>query len=109
MRPSGRALDEAREVKIIRHFTSHAEGSVLVCFGNTQVICTASVEKGVPRWLQGKGQGWITAEYGMLPRSTHTRNAREASRGKQGGRTLEIQRLIGRSLRAAIEIGRAHV
>ncbi len=104
MRPSGRALDEAREVKIIRHFTSHAEGSVLVCFGNTQVICTASVEKGVPRWLQGKGQGWITAEYGMLPRSTHTRNAREASRGKQGGRTLEIQRLIGRSLRAAIDL-----
>lgn len=104
MRPSGRALDEAREVKIIRHFTSHAEGSVLVCFGNTQVICTASVEKGVPRWLQGKGQGWINAEYGMLPRSTHTRNAREASRGKQGGRTLEIQRLIGRSLRAAIDL-----
>jgi len=104
MRPSGRAPDQAREVKIIRHFTSHAEGSVLVCFGNTQVICTASVEKGVPRWLQGKGQGWVTAEYGMLPRSTHTRNAREASRGKQGGRTLEIQRLIGRSLRAAIDL-----
>lgn len=104
MRPSGRALDEAREVKIIRHFTSHAEGSVLVCFGNTQVICTASVEKGVPRWLQGKGQGWITAEYGMLPRSTHTRNRREATSGKQGGRTLEIQRLIGRSLRAAIDL-----
>lgn len=104
MRPSGRALDEAREVKIIRHFTSHAEGSVLVCFGNTQVICTASVEKGVPRWLQGKGQGWITAEYGMLPRSTHTRNRREATSGKQGGRTLEIQRLIGRSLRAAVDL-----
>ncbi|NLW05071.1 MAG: ribonuclease PH [Pseudomonadaceae bacterium] len=104
MRPSGRAPDQAREVKIIRHFTSHAEGSVLVCFGNTQVICTASVEKGVPRWLQGKGQGWITAEYGMLPRSTHTRNRREATSGKQGGRTLEIQRLIGRSLRAAIDL-----
>ena len=104
MRPSGRALDETREVKIIRHFTSHAEGSVLVCFGATQVICTASVEKGVPRWLQGKGQGWITAEYGMLPRSTHTRNRREATSGKQGGRTLEIQRLIGRSLRAAIDL-----
>ncbi|GLR64904.1 ribonuclease PH [Marinospirillum insulare] len=104
MRPSGRAVDQAREVKIIRHFTSHAEGSVLVCFGNTQVICTASVEKGVPRWLQGKGQGWITAEYGMLPRSTHTRNRREATSGKQGGRTLEIQRLIGRSLRAAIDL-----
>ena len=104
MRPSGRASDQAREVKIIRHFTSHAEGSVLVCFGNTQVICTASVEKGVPRWLQGKGQGWITAEYGMLPRSTHTRNRREATSGKQGGRTLEIQRLIGRSLRAAVDL-----
>ncbi len=104
MRPSGRTPDQAREVKIIRHFTSHAEGSVLVCFGNTQVICTASVEKGVPRWLQGKGQGWITAEYGMLPRSTHTRNRREATSGKQGGRTLEIQRLIGRSLRAAIDL-----
>lgn len=104
MRPSGRTPDQAREVKIIRHFTSHAEGSVLVCFGNTQVICTASVEKGVPRWLQGKGQGWITAEYGMLPRSTHTRNRREATSGKQGGRTLEIQRLIGRSLRAAVDL-----
>lgn len=104
MRPSGRAADQAREVKIVRHFTSHAEGSVLVCFGNTQVICTATVEKGVPRWLQGKGQGWITAEYGMLPRATHSRNAREATRGKQGGRTLEIQRLIGRSLRAAVDL-----
>lgn len=106
MRPSGRAADQAREVKIIRHFTSHAEGSVLVCFGNTQVICTATVEKGVPRWLQGKGQGWITAEYGMLPRATHSRNAREATRGKQGGRTLEIQRLIGRSLRAAVDLNK---
>lgn len=104
MRPSGRAFDAAREVKIVRHFTSHAEGSVLVSFGNTQVICTASVEKGVPRWLQGKGQGWLTAEYGMLPRSTHSRNAREASRGKQSGRTLEIQRLIGRSLRQALDL-----
>ena len=104
MRPSGRALDQARKVEIVRHFNSHAEGSVLISFGNTQVICTASIEKGVPRWLQGKGQGWITAEYGMLPRSTHTRNQREASRGKQSGRTLEIQRLIGRSLRAAVDL-----
>ena len=104
MRPSGRTPDQAREIKIIRHFTSHAEGSVLVCFGNTQVICTASIEKGVPRWLSGKGKGWLTAEYGMLPRATHSRNAREATRGKQGGRTLEIQRLIGRSLRAAVDL-----
>ncbi|SFX38457.1 ribonuclease PH [Marinospirillum alkaliphilum] len=106
MRPSGRTPDQARDVKIIRHFTSHAEGSVLVCFGNTQVICTATVEKGVPRWLNGKGQGWITAEYGMLPRSTHSRNAREATRGKQGGRTLEIQRLIGRSLRSVVDLNK---
>lgn len=104
MRPSGRTPDQAREIKIIRHFTSHAEGSVLVCFGETQVICTASIEKGVPRWLSGKGKGWLTAEYGMLPRATHSRNAREATRGKQGGRTLEIQRLIGRSLRAAVDL-----
>lgn len=104
MRPSGRTPDQTREITIQRHFTSHAEGSVLVCFGNTQVICTASVDKGVPRWLRGKNQGWLTAEYGMLPRATHSRNSREATRGKQGGRTLEIQRLIGRSLRAAIDL-----
>ena len=104
MRPSGRTPDQAREITLQRHFTSHAEGSVLVSFGNTQVICTASVEKGVPRWLRGKNQGWLTAEYGMLPRATHSRNNREATRGKQGGRTLEIQRLIGRSLRSAIDL-----
>ncbi|WP_114416844.1 ribonuclease PH [Marinospirillum perlucidum] len=104
MRPSGRTPDQTREVTLSRHFTSHAEGSVLVCFGNTQVICTASVEKGVPRWLRGKNQGWLTAEYGMLPRATHSRNNREATRGKQGGRTLEIQRLIGRSLRSAVDL-----
>ena len=104
MRPSGRTPDQAREILLKRHFTSHAEGSVLVCFGNTQVICTASVEKGVPLWLRGKNQGWLTAEYGMLPRATHSRNNREATRGKQGGRTLEIQRLIGRSLRSAVDL-----
>ena len=106
MRPSGRGFDQKREVSIQRHFTRHAEGSVLVSFGQTQVICTASIEKGVPRWLKGKGEGWVTAEYGMLPRATHTRNSREASRGKQGGRTLEIQRLIGRSLRAVVDLKR---
>ena len=99
MRPSGRELDQLREVKITRQFTKHAEGSVLVEFGNTKVICTASVEESVPRFLRGKGQGWITAEYGMLPRSTGSRMAREAARGKQSGRTQEIQRLIGRALR----------
>ena len=104
MRPSGRTPDQAREITLQRHFTSHAEGSVLVSFGSTQVICTASVEKGVPRWLRGKNQGWLTAEYGMLPRATHSRNNREATRGKQGGRTLEIQRLIGRSLRSAVDL-----
>ena len=104
MRPSGRTPDQTREITLTRHFTSHAEGSVLVCFGNTQVICTASVDKGVPRWLRGKNQGWLTAEYGMLPRATHSRNNREATRGKQGGRTLEIQRLIGRSLRSAVDL-----
>jgi len=98
MRPSGRAHDQLRELSFTRNYTVHAEGSVLVAFGDTKVLCTASVEEGVPRFLKGKGQGWITAEYGMLPRSTHTRSGREASRGKQGGRTLEIQRLIGRSL-----------
>ncbi|MFP5382807.1 MAG: ribonuclease PH [Gammaproteobacteria bacterium] len=104
MRPSGRAPDQLREVRITRHYTRHAEGSVLIAFGDTQVICTATVVEGVPRFLKGKGQGWLTAEYGMLPRATHTRSDREAARGKQGGRTLEIQRLIGRSLRAAVDM-----
>ena len=104
MRPSGRANDEMRQVKITRNYTMHAEGSVLIEFGHTKVICTASVEPRVPGWLRGQGKGWVTAEYGMLPRSTGTRTGREASRGKQGGRTLEIQRLIGRSLRAAIDL-----
>ena len=99
-RPSGRAPDEMRAVRFIRSFTKHAEGSVLVEFGNTRVLCTATVEEGVPGFLRGKGQGWVTAEYGMLPRSTHTRSPREAAKGKQSGRTQEIQRLIGRSLRA---------
>ena len=103
-RPSGRTPDQLRDITITRNFTCHAEGSVLVCFGNTKVICTASVEEGVPRFLRGKGSGWVTAEYGMLPRSTGSRMGREASRGKQGGRTVEIQRLIGRSLRAAIDL-----
>ena len=103
-RPSGRAADQLRQVTLTRHYTRHAEGSVLVEFGDTRVICTASVEGGVPRFLRGTGQGWITAEYGMLPRSTGERMQREASRGKQGGRTLEIQRLIGRSLRAAVDL-----
>ena len=103
-RPSGRRLEQLRQVKITRDFTCHAEGSVLVEFGNTKVICTASVEPGVPRFLRGKGEGWVTAEYGMLPRSTNSRMGREASRGKQSGRTQEIQRLIGRSLRAAIDM-----
>lgn len=104
MRPSGRAPDQLREVKFTCGYTKHAEGSVLVEFGETRVLCTASVESRVPRFLRGKGEGWITAEYGMLPRSTHTRMGREASQGKQGGRTQEIQRLIGRSLRAAIDL-----
>jgi ribonuclease PH len=103
-RPSGRAPGQLREIGFTRHFTCHAEGSVLVCFGDTRVICTASVEEGVPRFLRGSGQGWVTAEYGMLPRSTGTRMDREAARGKQGGRTVEIQRLIGRSLRAALDL-----
>lgn len=104
MRPSGRNVTQIRPVTITRHFTAYAEGSVLVEFGNTKVICTATVEAGVPRFLKGKGQGWITAEYGMLPRATHTRNRREAANGKQGGRTMEIQRLIARSLRAAVDL-----
>ncbi len=103
-RPSGRAPNQLRDIRIQRHFTRHAEGSVLVCAGHTQVLCTASVEERTPPWLRGKGQGWVTAEYGMLPRATGTRNAREAARGKQGGRTLEIQRLIGRSLRAVVDL-----
>ncbi|MFG6138893.1 ribonuclease PH [Halomonas sp. B23F22_10] len=103
-RPSGRAADEPREIRLTRDYTRHAEGSVLVEFGDTKVLCNASVEAGVPRWLRGKKQGWVTAEYGMLPRATHTRGGREATRGKQGGRTLEIQRLIGRSLRAAVNL-----
>ncbi len=101
-RPSGRASDQLRTVNIERHYTRHAEGSVLVSFGDTRVLCTASIEERTPAWLRGKGEGWVTAEYGMLPRSTHTRMQREAARGGQGGRTMEIQRLIGRSLRACV-------
>ena len=104
VRPSGRETNQLREIRLTRDYTRHAEGSVLVEFGDTKVLCNASVEAGVPRWLRGKHQGWITAEYGMLPRATHTRSGREATRGKQGGRTLEIQRLIGRSLRAAVNL-----
>ncbi|MEL0166715.1 MAG: ribonuclease PH [Pseudomonadaceae bacterium] len=103
-RPSERAADQMRQVTLTRHYTKHAEGSVLVEFGDTKVICTVSVEAGVPRFLRGSGQGWVTAEYGMLPRSTGSRMQRESSKGKQGGRTLEIQRLIGRSLRAAVDL-----
>lgn len=103
-RPSGRAPDELRAVKFTRGFTTHAEGSVLVEFGTTRVLCTASVEESIPSFLRGSGQGWVTAEYGMLPRATHTRNAREAAKGKQTGRTQEIQRLIGRALRAVIDL-----
>ncbi|MDB5761772.1 MAG: ribonuclease [Herminiimonas sp.] len=103
-RPSGRAADALRPVRLSRHYTRHAEGSVLVEFGDTRVICTASIENKVPGFLKGKGQGWLTAEYGMLPRSTHTRMDREAAKGKQSGRTQEIQRLIGRSLRAAFDL-----
>lgn len=102
-RPSGRAPDELRSVRFTRGFTKHAAGSVLVEFGDTRVICTACVENSVPPFLRGRGVGWVTAEYGMLPGATHTRNDREAARGKQGGRTVEIQRLIGRSLRAAVD------
>jgi ribonuclease PH len=105
MRPSGRSPEQMRVVTIERGFTMHAEGSVLVSYGNTRVLCTATVEDRVPPWLRGKGRGWVTAEYGMLPRATTDRNGREAARGKQGGRTLEIQRLIGRSLRAVVDLG----
>ncbi|MCU7553586.1 ribonuclease PH [Alteromonas sp. ASW11-19] len=104
MRPSGRTASQIRPVTLTRQYTCHAEGSVLVEFGNTKVLCNASVEEGVPRFMKGQGKGWITAEYSMLPRATHTRSAREAARGKQGGRTLEIQRLIARSLRAAVDL-----
>ena len=104
MRPSGRANNELREIRFTRQFTKHAAGSVLVEFGDTKVICTASVENSVPGFLRGRGEGWVTAEYGMLPGATNTRNDREAARGKQNGRTVEIQRLIGRSLRAALDL-----
>ena len=104
MRPSQRLPDQLRNIRITRNFTRHAEGSVLIEMGDTQVLCTASVEESLPAFLRGKGQGWVTAEYGMLPRSTHTRSAREAAKGKQSGRTQEIQRLIGRSLRAVTDL-----
>ena len=104
MRPSGRTSNQLRPIQITRNFTNYAEGSVLIEMGETRVLCTASIDDGVPRFLKGKKQGWLTAEYGMLPRATHTRNNREATRGKQSGRTQEIQRLIGRSLRAAIDL-----
>jgi len=104
MRPSNREPNQLRSINITRNFTNHAEGSILVEFGQTRVLCTASVMDGVPRFIKGKNQGWITAEYGMLPRATHSRCDREASKGKQGGRTLEIQRLIGRSLRACVDL-----
>ena len=104
MRPSGRAPDEMRAITIETRYTKHAEGSCLIGFGDTKVLCTASVEKGVPPWLRGKGEGWVTGEYSMLPRATHTRGSREAARGKQSGRTQEIQRLIGRSLRAVVDL-----
>lgn len=106
MRPSGRSAQELRNVSIHRRYTRHAEGAVLIEFGDTKVICTASVEEKVPSFLKGKGQGWLTAEYGMLPRATNTRSDREAARGKQSGRTQEIQRLIGRSLRAVTDLSR---
>jgi ribonuclease PH len=104
MRPSGRTTSQIRPVTITRNFTAHAEGSVLIEIGDTKVLCNATVEVGVPRFMKGQGKGWVTAEYGMLPRSTHTRNQREAARGKQSGRTMEIQRLIARSLRAAVDL-----
>ena len=104
IRPSQRSADQLRNISLSRNYTKHAEGSVLVEFGDTKVICTASVEESVPRFLKGSGKGWVTAEYGMLPRSTGTRMDREAARGRQSGRSLEIQRLIGRSLRAAIDL-----
>ncbi|CAM4283916.1 ribonuclease PH [Vibrio agarivorans] len=105
MRPNDRAKDQVRPIKITRNYTAYAEGSVLVEFGNTKVLCNATVEENVPRWLKGQGKGWVTAEYGMLPRATHSRTRREAASGKQGGRTMEIQRLIARSLRAVVDLG----
>ena len=107
MRPSGRAADGIRRVSFTPDFTIHAEGSVLAEFGDTRVLCTATIEDRVPPWMRGKGNGWVTGEYGMLPRATHTRSAREAARGKQSGRTMEISRLIGRSLRAITDLGGA--
>jgi ribonuclease PH len=104
MRPSGRKPDQLRDIRITRNYTKHAEGSVLIEFGETRVLCNVSVDEKVPNFLKGKGQGWVTAEYGMLPRSTGSRMAREAAQGKQGGRTMEIQRLIGRALRAAVDM-----
>ena len=104
MRPSGRAPDQMRAISIETGFTKHAEGSCLISFGETRVLCTASVENSVPPWMRGKGAGWVTGEYSMLPRATHTRSSREAARGKQSGRTQEIQRLIGRSLRAVVDM-----
>ncbi|MBY7854848.1 ribonuclease PH [Vibrio fluvialis] len=104
MRPNNRAADQVRPINFTRHYTAYAEGSVLVEFGNTKVLCNATVEEGVPRWLKGQGKGWVTAEYGMLPRATHSRTRREAANGKQGGRTMEIQRLIARSLRAVVDL-----
>lgn len=104
MRHNNRAFNELRPISFVRHYTKHAEGSVLVCYGDTKVLCTASIEAGVPRWLKGQNQGWLTAEYGMLPRATGTRTQREAAKGKQSGRTQEIQRLIGRSLRAMLDL-----
>lgn len=104
MRPSNRAPDEMREITIETGFTKHAEGSCLISFGDTRVLCTASIEERIPPWLRGKGEGWVTGEYSMLPRATHTRGSREAARGKQSGRTQEIQRLIGRSLRAVVDL-----
>src|SRR5215212_317889 len=106
MRPSNRSPDQMRAVSLQRNYTKHAEGSVLVCFGDTKVLCTASVEAKVPPFLKGRGQGWLTAEYGMLPRATNTRGDREAARGKQSGRTQEIQRLIGRSMRAVVDLSK---
>ncbi|MFV0645289.1 MAG: ribonuclease PH [Sphingomonadaceae bacterium] len=104
MRPSGRAADEMRAITIETGYTKHAEGSCLIAFGDTRVLCTASIEERIPPWLRGKGEGWVTGEYSMLPRATHTRGSREAARGKQSGRTQEIQRLIGRSLRAVVDL-----
>ena len=104
IRPSGRSADELRPIMFLRNFTQYAEGSILACYGNTKVLCNASITEGVPRFLRDSNQGWLTAEYAMLPRATHERTEREATRGKQTGRTIEIQRLIGRALRAAIDL-----